>query len=64
MIEIPGNLAFPNFFVEVNIHVNPELHIQQAHEISHKVEEEISKIIDRCTVHVHTEPEGSSGNTE
>jgi cation diffusion facilitator family transporter len=51
-------------FVEVNIHVNPELNIQQAHEISHKVEEEISKIIDRCTVHVHTEPEGSSGNTE
>lgn len=47
-------------FVEVNIHVNPELNIKQAHEISHKVEEEILKIIDRCTVHVHTEPEESS----
>jgi cation diffusion facilitator family transporter len=47
-------------FVEVNIHVDPELNIQQAHEISHKVEEEIIKIIDRCTVHVHTEPEESS----
>ncbi len=51
-------------FIEVNIHVNPELNIQQAHEISHKVEEEILKIIDRCTVHVHTEPEESSGDTE
>jgi len=47
-------------FVEVNIHVNPELNIKQAHEISHKVEKEISKIIDQCTVHVHTEPEESS----
>lgn len=44
-------------FVEVNIHVNPELSIQQAHEISHKVEGEILKIVDRCEIHVHTEPE-------
>lgn len=47
-------------FVEINIHVDPELNIQQAHQISHKVEEEILKIIDRCTVHIHTEPEESS----
>jgi cation diffusion facilitator family transporter len=44
-------------FVEINIHVDPELNIQEAHEISHKVEEEISKIIERCEIHVHTEPE-------
>ena len=44
-------------FVEVNIHVNPELSIQQAHEISHKVEEKILEIVDRCEIHVHTEPE-------
>jgi cation diffusion facilitator family transporter len=44
-------------FVEVNIHVDPRLNIQQAHEISHKVEEEILKIVDRCEIHVHTEPE-------
>ena len=44
-------------FVEVNIHVNSELSIQQAHEISHKVEEKILKIVDRCEIHVHTEPE-------
>lgn len=44
-------------FVEVNIHVNPGLSIQEAHEISHKVEQEILKIVDRCEIHVHTEPE-------
>lgn len=44
-------------FVEVNIHVDPELSIQKAHEISHKVEKEILKIVDRCEIHVHTEPE-------
>lgn len=45
-------------FVEVNIHVDPHLSIQKAHEISHKVEEEILKIVDRCEIHVHPEPEG------
>jgi cation diffusion facilitator family transporter len=44
-------------FVEVNIHVDPDLNIQKAHEISNKVEEEILKTIDRCEIHVHIEPE-------
>lgn len=44
-------------FVEVNIHVDPELSIQKAHEISHRVEKEILKIVERCEIHVHTEPE-------
>jgi cation diffusion facilitator family transporter len=44
-------------FVEVNIHVLPELNIQEAHEISHKVEQEILKHVTRAKVHVHIEPE-------
>ncbi len=44
-------------FVEVNIHVNPELNIAKAHEISHKVEAEICRIVDKCEVHVHIEPD-------
>lgn len=44
-------------FVEVNIHVDPEISIQKAHEISHKVEQEVLKIVKRCEIHVHTEPE-------
>jgi len=44
-------------FVELNIHVLPELSVKEAHDISHKVEEEIRKIVTRCEVHIHTEPD-------
>jgi cation diffusion facilitator family transporter len=44
-------------FVELNIHVDPGLTIEQAHEITHRVEHEIKTIIDRCEIHIHTEPE-------
>lgn len=51
-------------FIEVNIHVNPGLSIEEAHNISHKAEKEIIKIIDRCEIHIHTEPEESSGDAD
>ena len=44
-------------FVEVNIHVDAGLSIQEAHEISHKAENEILKIVERCEIHIHMEPE-------
>lgn len=44
-------------FIEVNIHVETGLTIQEAHNISHKAEKEICRIIDKCEVHVHTEPD-------
>jgi cation diffusion facilitator family transporter len=44
-------------FVEINIHVHSDLTIHDAHNISHKVEDEIKKNIIRCTVHIHAEPE-------
>jgi cation diffusion facilitator family transporter len=44
-------------FVEVNIHVDPALTIEQAHEITHQVERHIKEMIDRCEIHIHTEPE-------
>jgi len=47
----------PYTFVDVNIHVQPSLTIEEAHEISHKVEAEIRKIITRCEIHIHEEPE-------
>lgn len=45
-------------FVEVTIHVDPELNIAEAHEITTFVENEIKKRVQRCDVHIHTEPEG------
>lgn len=44
-------------FVELNIHVDPELSIGEAHTITDKIEEDIRKAIPRCEVHVHAEPE-------
>lgn len=44
-------------FVEVNLHVDPALSIQEAHDISHKAEKEILKIVPRGEIHIHTEPE-------
>ncbi len=66
--RIPEVLTFHNLkirtsgaftFVELNIHVEPSLTIEQAHEISHKVEEAIRASIDKCEVHVHEEPENN-----
>jgi len=44
-------------FVDLNIHVASHITIEAAHEISTKVEETICNSIERCEVHVHTEPE-------
>lgn len=44
-------------FVEVCIHVTPELSIEEAHQISHHVSDAIKSKVERVQVHVHTEPE-------
>lgn len=43
--------------VEMNIHVKPGITIEAAHQISHEVEYEIKKFVERCEVHIHIEPE-------
>ncbi len=47
----------PYKFVDLNIHVDKKMTIERAHEISHRVEEEIGKKIKNVKVMVHTEPE-------
>jgi cation diffusion facilitator family transporter len=44
-------------FVDLNIHVDPLLTIEEAHKISTNVEDIICNSIERCEVHVHVEPE-------
>ncbi len=44
-------------FIEVNIHVQPDLTLEKAHEISHNLEQQINKEIARSYVHVHIEPD-------
>jgi cation diffusion facilitator family transporter len=47
-------------FVEVCIHVQPGLSIDEAHHISHHVSDEIKKKVNRAQVHIHTEPESAN----
>jgi cation diffusion facilitator family transporter len=44
-------------FVAINIHVSPGLTNQQAHSICDIIENEIHKIVERCEVIVHVEPD-------
>ena len=47
----------PFIFVELNIHVDKKLNIDEAHKISHKVERSILQKIENIQVTVHIEPE-------
>jgi cation diffusion facilitator family transporter len=55
--DLKVRTAGADIFIEMNIHVNPELSIADAHEITHNVEEYIKKQIGKCEIHIHTEPE-------
>ncbi len=44
-------------FIDLNIHLDPNLTIEEAHNIAHKVENEIKKSIANCQIHIHQEPE-------
>lgn len=50
----------PYIFVELNIHVDKKITIEEAHKISHLVEHKITKEIQNCTVTVHAEPDVSN----
>lgn len=60
--DLKVRVAGADTFVNVTIHVDPELNIKDAHTISHKVESIICKKINRCQVQIHYEPEEFSGN--
>ncbi len=55
--DLKVRVAGADTFINVTIHVNPELNVSDAHSISHKVEEIISEKIQRCEIQVHYEPE-------
>ncbi len=44
-------------FINLTVHLNPNLSLKEAHEISHHIEELIIEKIPRCEVHIHYEPE-------
>lgn len=55
--DLKVRVAGADTFVNVTIHVDPQLNITEAHAISHKVERVICSSINRCEVQIHYEPE-------
>ncbi|MCX6262536.1 MAG: cation transporter [Bacteroidia bacterium] len=49
-------IAGADTFVSVVVNLNPQLKLDQSHEICNNVEREICKMVDRCDVFVHVEP--------
>jgi divalent metal cation (Fe/Co/Zn/Cd) transporter len=43
-------------FINVNIHLDPDLSVQQAHDVSEKIETEVGALIERSEVFIHMEP--------
>ena len=54
--DLKVRVAGAETFINVNIHIDPNLKINDAHAISHKVEALICRNIKRCKVQVHYEP--------
>jgi cation diffusion facilitator family transporter len=54
--DLKVRVAGAETFINVTIHIDPALKINEAHAISHKVEALICQMISRCEVQVHYEP--------
>ena len=55
--DLRVRMSGADVFVDLCIHVDPGLTIAKAHNISDDIELRICKVIDRCTVHIHQEPD-------
>jgi len=55
--DLKIRVAGAETFINVTIHIDPELKINEAHEISHKLESIICEKIKRCEVQIHYEPD-------
>ena len=55
--DIKVRTAGADTFVKLNVHLQPDLMLDNAHKICDRIEAEIKKHIPRCEVFVHPEPE-------
>lgn len=62
--DLKVRVAGADTFINVTIHLHPELSLTQAHAISHKVEEYLSSSISRCEVQIHYEPHEAEVSTK
>lgn len=55
--DLRVRMSGADVFVDMSIHVDPGLTIEKAHDISEEIEKLISDAVERCTVHIHLEPD-------
>ena len=55
--DLRVRMSGADVFVDMCIHVDPELTIEKAHIISDEIERRVCNVIERCTVHIHQEPD-------
>jgi cation diffusion facilitator family transporter len=55
--DLKIRVSGPDTFVNVNIHINPQLNISESHRIADEIEEKIQNEVPNCFIHVHQEPD-------
>lgn len=55
--DIKSRSSGSNNYVDINIHVDPTITVNEAHEIAHRLEKEIKNKIKKIEVHIHIEPD-------
>lgn len=55
--DLRVRMSGADVFVDMCIHVDPVLTIEKVHIISDEIERRICSVIERCTVHIHEEPD-------
>lgn len=58
--DVKVRRAGADVFIDMVVHLDPGVSILEAHKLSHDLENVIMARIDRCTVHIHQEPEESN----
>jgi cation diffusion facilitator family transporter len=55
--DLRVRVAGADTFVEVTVHLNPDLTLREAHQLTDQIETNIEEAINRAHVHVHAEPD-------
>ncbi len=62
--DLKVRVAGADTFINVTIHLHPELSLTKAHAISHRIEEHLCCQISRCEVQIHYEPHEAEASTQ
>jgi divalent metal cation (Fe/Co/Zn/Cd) transporter len=53
-------VAGASVFIDISIHVDPQMTIEEVHQIANEIESSIQQRVPRSVVQIHQEPEDNS----